>query len=75
MDDKNLLQIWLQTDVQVIIYRTELKGTVLTEGLELPFGELWEGKKKDLPGTGPFVKMTNLNTMQDAVVRCFEMKG
>ena len=73
MVDKNLLQITLLTDVKVIIYRTKLKSTVLTDGLELPFNELWEGKKEDLPGTGEYIKITNLNTLKKAVVRCFEL--
>ena len=73
MVDKNLLQLTLLTDVKVIIYRTELKSMVLTDGLELPFNELWEGKKEDLPGTGEFIKLTNLNTLKKAVVRCFEL--
>ena len=74
MVDKNLLQITLLTDVKVIIYRTKLKSTVLTEGTELPFNELWEGKQEDLAGTGRFVKMTNLSTERDGVVRFYELE-
>jgi len=73
MDDKNLLQMTLLTDVKVIVYRTKLKSTVLTDGLELPYNELWEGKKEDLPGVGEYIKITNLNTLTKAVVRCFEL--
>ena len=73
MDAKNLLQMTLLTDVRVIVYRTKLKSTVLTDGLELPYNELWEGKKEDLPGTGEYIKITNLNTLTKAVVRCFEL--
>jgi len=73
MDTKNILQLTLLTDVKVIIYRTDLKTNVSTEGTELPFNELWEGKKEDIPGTGEYIKLTNLNTLKKAVVKCFEL--
>jgi len=74
MDAKNLLQMTLLTDVRVIVYRTKLKSEVRTEGTELPFNALWEGKQEALAGTGRFVKMTNLNTERDGVVRFYELE-
>ena len=68
---KNILQLTLLTDVKVVIGLCVLKSDVVTLGSELPFNEEWEGKKKDLLGSGRFIKLTNCDTHKKAKVRCY----
>ena len=49
----------LQTDVKVTICRTELKTDECSVGTDLPFKEMLELKKKDVLGTGKYIKLTN----------------
>ncbi len=68
---KNILQLTLLTDVKVVIGLCALKSDVVMLGTELPFNEEWEGKKKDLLGSGRFIKLTNCDTHKKAKVRCY----
>ena len=70
---KNVVQLTLKTNVKVTLCRTVLKTDQCTTGIDLPFGEMWEGKKADIPGTGEYVKLTNKSTSTDAVVLAFEI--
>ena len=70
---KNIMQLTLGTDVVVNICRVELKTDVCTVGTPLVFKKMVELQKKDLFGTGRYVKLTNMSTTKKAKVLCFEV--
>jgi len=70
---KNVLQLTLKTNVIVTLCRTSLKTDQCTSGITLPFSNLWEGKLKDIPGTGKYIKLTNQDTSKPAKVLALEI--
>ncbi|MEI8204405.1 MAG: hypothetical protein WCH34_15390 [Bacteroidota bacterium] len=68
MHAKNLLQLTLLTDVEVILYRVELKNDINETGTTLHYNVKWEGKKANILGTGNYIKITNKSTSKKAVV-------
>ena len=70
---KNIMQLTLGTDVVVNICAVELKTDVCTVGTPLVFKKMVELQKKDLLGTGRYVKLTNMSTTKKAVVKFFEV--
>ena len=70
---KNVLQLTLKTNVTVTLCRTILKDDQCTSGIELPFNRMWEGKLKDIPGTGKYIKLTNQDTSKPAKVLALEI--
>jgi len=70
---KNILQMTLLTDVKVLVCRQVLKTDACVTGSVLPFGTMVEMKKKEIMGSGEFVKLTNVDTNKKAVVLVYEV--
>jgi hypothetical protein len=70
---KNIMQLTSLTDVDLEICLVENKTDSCVVGTPLVFKTLLELKKKDLHGTGRYVKITNKSTTKKAVVLYFEV--
>ncbi len=73
MTSKNYLQITLLTNVTVALCRTPLKSGTCTSGIALKYDTLWECKKIDIPGSGEYIHITNLNLSKKVVVLIFKV--
>ncbi len=65
---KNILPITLLTDVNVALCRTQHRTDTCSSGTALQYQTLWEGKKTDIPGTGEYIKLTNMSLTKKAVI-------
>jgi len=74
LNKKNVMQLELLTDGGVTIGLTELKTSELVDGTALKHKIMMELMKKDLPGSGRYVKLRNMNLNKKAKVRFFEVK-
>ena len=70
---KNILLLTLQTNVTVTLCRSPLKSQPGPTDLHLPYNMTWEGKKADIPGTGPYIMLTNHDLSQKAIVSVFQV--
>ncbi len=74
MNPKNVLQLLLLTDTIVKIGLTKLKTEEVTVGKELTLDEQIEVKTSQIPGSGKYVKLKNLDLNNKAKIRVFEVK-
>ncbi len=74
LNKKNVLQLELLTQGGVEIGLTELKTDEVIDGTALKYKIMMELMKKDLTGSGRYVKLRNMNLNKKAKVRVFEVK-
>jgi len=70
---KNILQLELLKDAKVCIYRSETKTGSPVDSLDLVYKHLWEGKLKNIPGTGRYIKAYNASTDKKALISVFKI--
>ena len=71
---KDHLQITLMTDVKVLLCRCDHKNDECTAGITLAYKTTWLGHKSEIPGSGEYIKLTNLSPTTKAIVTTFHIE-
>jgi len=65
---KDIIQLTLKSNLKLAVLRTPLKTTPFADGTLLAHNTLYESKITDLPGSGPYLRLFNLDHNRTATV-------